>query len=73
MTITAGLILFFAFFFLLFLGVPIAVSIAGASITTMLILFPFDIAVFTSAQKLVTGLDSFSLLAIPFLFCPESL
>ncbi|TYS16567.1 TRAP transporter large permease [Rossellomorea vietnamensis] len=66
MTITAGLILFFAFFILLFLGVPIAVSIAGASITTMLILFPFDIAVFTSAQKLVTGLDSFSLLAIPF-------
>lgn len=66
MTLTAGLLLLFLFFLLLLIGVPIAISIAGASILTMLILFPFDVAVFTSAQKLVSGLDSFSLLAIPF-------
>jgi tripartite ATP-independent transporter DctM subunit len=66
MTITAGLLLLFVFFLLLFLGVPIAISIAGASLVTMLVLFPFDIAVFTAAQKMVAGLDSFSLLAIPF-------
>ncbi|TDL80488.1 TRAP transporter large permease [Peribacillus frigoritolerans] len=66
MTLTAGLILLSVFFVLLVVGVPIAVSIAGASIATMLILFPFDVAVFTSAQKMVTGLDSFALLAVPF-------
>ena len=66
MALTAGLILLIAFFLLLFIGVPIAISIAGASIFTMLILFPFDVSVFTAAQKMVTGLDSFSLLAIPF-------
>ncbi|MDQ0860867.1 TRAP transporter large permease [Bacillus sp. V2I10] len=66
MTLTAGLILLSVFFVLLLIGVPIAISIAGASIATMLILFPFDVAVFTSAQKMVTGLDSFALLAVPF-------
>jgi tripartite ATP-independent transporter DctM subunit len=66
MTLTAGLILLGVFFVLLLIGVPIAISIAGASIATMLILFPFDVAVFTSAQKMVTGLDSFALLAVPF-------
>ncbi|MDM5199346.1 TRAP transporter large permease [Fictibacillus enclensis] len=66
MTLTAGILLLSIFFILLFIGVPIAISIAGASIATMLILFPFDVAVFTSAQKMVTGLDSFALLAIPF-------
>jgi tripartite ATP-independent transporter DctM subunit len=66
MTLTAGLILLSVFFVLLLIGVPIAISIAGSSIATMLILFPFDVAVFTSAQKMVTGLDSFALLAVPF-------
>jgi tripartite ATP-independent transporter DctM subunit len=66
MALEAGLILLVSFFILLFIGVPIAISIAGASIATMLILFPFDVAVFTSAQKMVTGLDSFALLAVPF-------
>ncbi|MGG4488086.1 TRAP transporter large permease [Metabacillus idriensis] len=66
MTLTAGLILLSVFFVLLVVGVPIAISIAGASIATMLILFPFDVAVFTSAQKMITGLDSFALLAVPF-------
>ncbi|MBZ5749651.1 TRAP transporter large permease [Metabacillus rhizolycopersici] len=66
MTLTAGIILLAVFFILLFAGVPIAISIAGASIATMLIIFPFDVAVFTSAQKMVTGLDSFALLAVPF-------
>jgi tripartite ATP-independent transporter DctM subunit len=66
MALEAGIILLVVFFSLLLIGVPIAISIAGASIATMLILFPFDIAVFTSAQKMVTGLDSFALLAVPF-------
>lgn len=39
MTIAAGLILSAVFFILLFLGVPISVSIAAASIVTMLTIF----------------------------------
>ncbi|EWH20300.1 TRAP transporter large permease [Bacillus haynesii] len=66
MAIAAGLILSAVFFILLFLGVPISVSIATASIVTMLTIFPFDVAIFTSAQKMVTGIDSFALLAVPF-------
>ncbi|MRX73194.1 TRAP transporter large permease subunit [Bacillus lacus] len=66
MALTAGLILLVSFFILLLIGVPIAVSIAVSSIITMLALFPFDVAVFTAAQKLVTGIDSFTLLAVPF-------
>lgn len=66
MAIAAGLILSAVFFILLFLGVPISVSIAAASIVTMLTIFPFDVAIFTSAQKMVTGIDSFALLAVPF-------
>lgn len=66
LSLTAGTLLLCVFFLLLVIGVPIAISIAGASIVTMLILFPFDVSVFTTAQKMVTGLDSFSLLAIPF-------
>ncbi|MFO6495717.1 MULTISPECIES: TRAP transporter large permease [Bacillus] len=66
MAIEASLILAAVFFILLFLGVPISVSIAAASIVTMLAIFPFDVAIFTAAQKMVTGIDNFSLLAVPF-------
>ncbi|MBZ5486541.1 TRAP transporter large permease [Halomonas aquamarina] len=66
MTIIAGFSLLISFFIFLFIGVPIAISMAGASIVTMLLIAPFDVAVFTSAQKMVTGIDSFTLLAVPF-------
>ncbi|WP_447893655.1 TRAP transporter large permease [Vreelandella sp. GE22] len=66
MTIIAGFSLLISFFVFLFIGVPIAISMAGASIVTMLLIAPFDVAVFTSAQKMVTGIDSFTLLAVPF-------
>ena len=45
---------------------PIAISVAASSICTLLLVVPFDIAVFTSAQKMVSSLNSFSLVAIPF-------
>lgn len=32
----------------------------------MLLMFPWDIAVITVAQRLANGLDNFALLAIPF-------
>ena len=66
MALQAGLILFFVFVVLLIVGMPIAISIAVSSIATLLLVVPFEIAVFTSAQKMVSSLNSFSLVAIPF-------
>ena len=54
------------FFILIMLGVPIAVSIALASVSTLMLSMSFDPAVTTMAQRLAGGLDSFTLLAIPF-------
>ncbi|MGT2784257.1 TRAP transporter large permease [Streptococcus merionis] len=66
MAVEAGLILFIIFAILLVLGLPIAISIAASSIATLLLVVPFDISLFTSAQKMVASLNSFSLVAIPF-------
>lgn len=66
MALYASIILFCVFLCLLVLGMPIAISIAVSSIATLLLVVPFDISVFTSAQKMVSSLNSFSLIAIPF-------
>lgn len=66
MILKASLILILLFIFLLVVGIPIAISIAIASLVTILFVLPFDVATFTSAQGMVTSLDSFSLVAIPF-------
>ncbi|RKR03397.1 tripartite ATP-independent transporter DctM subunit [Kushneria sinocarnis] len=60
------LTMFGSFFLLIFLGVPVAFSIGIATVITMLLTFPFDVAVSIVAQRMATGLDSFTLLAIPF-------
>lgn len=60
------LILFAIFFVLLFLKVPVAFSIGIATVVTLLISIPFLPAVTTISQRMITGLDSFALLAIPF-------
>ncbi len=59
-------ILVLSFVILLGIGVPIAWSIGLSSIFTMLISIPAIPAFTTVAQRMATGLDSFSLLAIPF-------
>lgn len=66
MELQASLILISVFAVLMFIGIPIAISIATASLATVIIVLPFDVSVFTSAQKMITSLDSFSLLAVPF-------
>lgn len=66
MALQAGIILFVVFAILLILGMPIAISIAVSSISTLLLVVPLDISFFTSAQKMVSSLNSFSLVAIPF-------
>ena len=60
------LILVLAFLILIAIGVPIAWSIGISSICTMLVSIPTLSAFTTVAQRMATGLDSFSLLAIPF-------
>lgn len=62
----AIVILLTAFFALVLLGVPIAVSIALSSLATLLISMPMEPAVTTMAQRIAGGLDSFTLLSIPF-------
>ncbi len=59
-------ILVLTFLILIAVGVPIAWSIGISSICTMLVSIPMIPAFTTVAQRMATGLDSFSLLAIPF-------
>ncbi len=61
-----GIILAVIFFALLFYRVPIAVAIAVASCITITVLLTFDFGVFIGAQKIATGVNSFTLLAVPF-------
>ncbi len=60
------LILVVSFVTLLALGVPIAFSIGISAVVTMLVSIDSIPAFTTMAQRVVTGLDSFALLAIPF-------
>jgi tripartite ATP-independent transporter DctM subunit len=66
MAAQAGIILAIIFFSLLFISVPISICIVAASFVTITSLMTIDFGIFASAQKLVTGMDSFTLLAVPF-------
>jgi tripartite ATP-independent transporter DctM subunit len=66
MALTALLVLGLVFTALLFLGVPVAFCIGLASVVTMLMSITVGPSVTTIAQQMATGLDSFTLLAIPF-------
>ena len=59
-------ILIISFILLLSINVPIAVCIAIATLLTMLCTVAPGPAVTTVAQQMATGINSFSLLAIPF-------
>lgn len=66
MNLTLITILLFAVFgVLLFLGVPISVSILASSIVTALSSLTWDQVTFITVQKMCTGIESFSLLAVP--------
>ncbi|MEX0779420.1 MAG: TRAP transporter large permease [Balneolales bacterium] len=60
------LVLVISFFLLLAIGVPVAFSMGISTILTLLVNVDFTAAATTVAQRLGTGLDSFTLLAIPF-------
>lgn len=55
-----------SFFILLAIGTPISFAIGISSLLTIMLSIPLDAAIQVIAQKMATGLDSFSLLAIPF-------
>ncbi len=59
-------VLVLSFVTLLILGVPVAWSLGISSFLTLLVSIPIMPAYTTIAQRMATGLDSFSLLAIPF-------
>ncbi len=66
MDISVGFWLLVLFMGMIALSVPIAIAIALSSLIIMVTILPFEVAIMTAGQKMVTGVDSFSLLAIPF-------
>ncbi|HAT4301533.1 TPA: TRAP transporter large permease [Clostridium perfringens] len=62
----AGTAIAIVFPILLLLGIPISITIGISSIFGILPTLSWDVAVLTGAQRIFTGISSFSLLAIPF-------
>ncbi len=62
----AALIMVVGIVVTLALGFPIGLSIGASSAAATLVILPFQQAMITSAQRVFTGANSFSLLAIPF-------
>ncbi|MCI8949893.1 MAG: TRAP transporter large permease [Lachnospiraceae bacterium] len=60
-----ALVLFGVFAVLLILGCPISIGIAISSIATTLVNLPWDQTSFIVMQKMNSGVESFSLLAVP--------
>ena len=66
MEISATIVLVILFFFLLIMGTPVSFSIITSAAVTITMFLSPQFATFIAAQKLTTGIDSFSLLAVPF-------
>lgn len=65
MDASLGLYLVLIFGALIAVGVPIAISIGVSSVAILMMTMPFTVSVSTAGQKMVNGIDSFSLLAVP--------
>lgn len=65
-TIIVALVMLISVVIMLVMGMPISISIGAASTLSMLFILPFGNAMTTSSQKIFSGINSFSLLAIPF-------
>ncbi len=66
MVLQAAVVLLIIFFLTLAFKVPVSFSIITSAIVTIIMFLSPGFGMFISAQKLVTGIDSFSLLAVPF-------
>lgn len=65
-TLQVGLLLIGTFALFLVLSVPVSISIVIASVITMASTLSLDLGTFVASQRMVGGVDSFSLLAVPF-------
>ena len=66
MEVLSVLVLVLCFLFFMGIGVPVAWSLGLSSVLTLMVTVQTMPAITTIAQRMATGLDSFSLLAIPF-------
>lgn len=66
MQIQAAIVLLIIFVITLLNKVPVSFSIILSALVTIIMFLNPQFGMFISAQKLVTGIDSFSLLAVPF-------
>lgn len=48
------------------IGVPVAFSIGLSTIAATMMMFPFEQSILIVAQKMITGVDNFAFLALPF-------
>lgn len=63
---TVSMVMLISVVILLVIGVPISISIGTGSVLALLFTLPFNNAMATASQKVFGGINSFSLLAIPF-------
>lgn len=66
MELQVGMLLIIIFFTLLIFNVPISFSIIVSALGAMIYCLTPKFGMFVSAQKLATGMDSFTLIAVPF-------
>ena len=66
MQIQAAIVLVVIFFFILAMSVPISFSIIASALITIIMFLNPQFGMFISAQKMASGIDSFSMLAVPF-------
>lgn len=64
--LVCGLIMVVVILILLFIGTPISVSLGCGAAISMVVVLSGNKAALMSAQKIFTGVNSFTLLAIPF-------
>lgn len=62
----SGTIIFITLVILLLAGIPISIALGVSSILAILPGLVFDASLLTGAQRIFTGISTFSLLAIPF-------
>ncbi|MGL4221994.1 MAG: TRAP transporter large permease [Shewanella sp.] len=63
--VLSAVVLFGSFFFMLFLGFPVAFGIGLASVLALVSYADWELALNAAAQGLATGVDGFTFLAIP--------
>ena len=66
MEIQAAIVLVLVFFLMLAMSVPVSFSIISASLLTIIMFLTPGFGMFVSTQKIVSGIDSFTLLDVPF-------